>query len=186
MTDHMHRITVIGTSCSGKTTFARQLAERLSCRHIQLDAVHWGPDWTAYPEEQVRAWVEEATRGSVWVIDGNYAFLRDVVWPRADTVVWLNYSFPVIASRALRRTFRRSLRREELYNGNRESLRKAFLSRDSILWWVLQTYRKYRREYPQILAQEQHAHLRRVEFRRPAEAERFLDQAAVVPGPRIA
>lgn len=172
----MQRIAVIGTSCSGKTTLARSLAKRLGSPHIELDAFHWGPNWTELPDEIMRQQIDERTQAESWVSCGNYSMLRDIVWPRADTIVWLNYSFPVIGSRALRRTFRRSLRREELWAGNRESLRKAFLSQDSILLWVLRTYRKHRREYPRVFARPEHAHLRVIELRHPREAEVLLDE----------
>ena len=170
----MQRIAVVGTSCSGKSTLAAALAERLDCPHIELDAIHWGPNWTPKPAEEVRRRVDEATQQGSWTCCGNYLFLRDLIWQRADTIVWLDYSFPVIAGRALRRTIGRSLRREELWSGNRESLAKAFFSRDSILLWVLQTYRRHRREYPQLLAQPEHSHLRQVVLERPDEADRFL------------
>jgi adenylate kinase family enzyme len=100
----MRRIAVIGTSCSGKTTLARRLAAELSCPHLELDAFHWGPNWTEKPPEQVRAAIDEQTRQPAWVSCGNYSFLRDIVWQRADTIVWLNYPFSLVAGRALRRT----------------------------------------------------------------------------------
>ncbi len=174
----MNRIAVVGTSCSGKTTFARSLAERMGCLHIELDAVHWGPQWTERPDDVVLREVEKLTQAEAWVICGNYSFLRDIIWSRADTIVWLNYSFPVVWSRALRRTLRRSFRREELWAGNRESLKRAFLSRDSILLWVLQTYHRRRREYTARLALPVHAHLRKIVFRHPVEAEQFLERQA--------
>ncbi len=116
------------------------------------------------------------TQADAWVSCGNYSYLLDIVWARADTVVWLNYSFPVVWSRALKRTIGRLISGETLWAGNRESLAGAFLSRDSILLWVMQTYHRRRREYVQRLASPEHESLRKIQFRRPTEAESFLEQ----------
>jgi hypothetical protein len=120
--------------------------------------------------------VAEAAAGPEWVVDGNYSVSRDIVWGRADTLVWLDYAFPVTFGRLLRRTVRRIARREELWNGNRESLGKA-LSRDSILLWALRTYSRRRRDYPRVLAKPEHAHLAVVRLATPSQAERWLSGA---------
>ena len=133
----MKRVVVIGSSCSGKTTLARRLAEALDCEHIELDALYWGPSWSEAPREAFRAAVEERLAGDRWVVDGNYSVVRDIVWSRATDAVWLNYPFPIVLGRALVRTLRRIVLREELFGGNRELFRKTFLSRESILWWVI-------------------------------------------------
>jgi adenylate kinase family enzyme len=99
-----HRVVVVGTSCAGKTTFARHLATALNAPHVELDSLYWGPNWTPVPLEQSRAATDAATAGPRWVCDGNYAMVRDITWRRATALVWLNFSFPVVFTRALRRT----------------------------------------------------------------------------------
>jgi hypothetical protein len=96
------------------------------------------------------------------------------VWPRATSIVWLNLRFATVFARALRRTMRRSLTGEELYAGNRESLGRAFLSRESILLWVLQTYGRRRREF-QLLKQGAQD-VQWFEFQRTSEASAFLQR----------
>jgi adenylate kinase family enzyme len=153
------RIAVIGTTGSGKTTLAAQLALRLGVSHIELDALHWEPHWAEAPLDVFRARVTQALSLDTWVVDGNYSKVRDMVWGRADTVVWLDYSLPVMLGRLTKRTLYRIVTREELWNGNRESLRGTFFSRDSILLWALKTYRRRRREYPLLFAQPEYCHL---------------------------
>ncbi len=177
----LQRVAVIGTSGSGKTTFARRLAEILDAPHVELDALHWQPNWTPTPASELRPLVAEATRASRWVSDGNYSALRDILWTRAETIVWLNYSFTTTFNRVLRRTLHRMFTRAELFSGNRESFRQSFASRNSILLWVLKTYRKHRREYPKLFQQPQWSHLTVVELRTPRQAEEFL--AAAGRGP---
>jgi adenylate kinase family enzyme len=171
----MERVIVIGTSCAGKTTLARRVAEAVGSPHIELDAIHWGPNWSETPTEEFRASVRHLVEGHRWVVDGNYGKVRDIVWPRATDAIWLNYSFPVVFGRALARTLRRIILREPLYNENRESFRNTFLSRDSILWWVVTTHRWRRRQYRELSAGEAFPGVRWTELRRPRDAERLVE-----------
>lgn len=170
----MRRIAVVGTTGSGKTTLARWLSERLGIPHIELDAINWGPNWTEIPVQTFRERVAQVLSGEAWVVDGNYSKVRDVVWRRLDTIVWLDYSLPRILWQLARRTFRRTLTREELWSGNRERLRTALFSRDSLLLWALQTYRKRRRAYPALFKKPEYAHLTIVRLRSPRAAQAWL------------
>src|SRR5919198_3089323 len=99
------KIAVVGTSGSGKTTVARELARRLGVPHVELDALFHGPGWTETPVEEFQRRVAVATDGESWVIDGNYdSKLGDLVLERAATVVWLALPLRVALSRVKRRT----------------------------------------------------------------------------------
>ncbi len=121
----LRRVAVVGTSCAGKTTFAAALAAQLQVPHIELDALHWRAGWVPAPGEVFRQAVTTAVAAERWVSDGNYGVVRDLVWGRATAVVWLDYPFATVLRRALYRTARRALLREELYGGNRETFRKS-------------------------------------------------------------
>jgi len=177
MTGAPHRIVVVGTTGSGKSVLAARLARRLGAAFVELDALHWGPSWSAAPPEVLRARAEEATRGSAWVVAGNYRHARDVVWPRARTIVWLDYSLPRVFWRLSARTLRRGFTREVLWNGNRENLwEHAMLwSERSLLHWLFKTYWRNRREYPLLFARPEHAHLEIVRLRTPRETEAWLE-----------
>ncbi|MEA3339597.1 MAG: adenylate kinase [Chloroflexota bacterium] len=168
------RISVIGTSGSGKTTTASQIAHRLGIPHVELDALHWEANWTPSPLDIFRERVSQALGGDAWAVDGNYSKVRDIVWGRADTVVWLDYWLPVIVRRLVWRTLRRSLTREELWGGNRESIYRAFFTRDSILLWALQTYWRRKKEYPALLNQSEYARLAVIHLRSPRAARDWL------------
>jgi adenylate kinase family enzyme len=170
------RVVVIGTSCCGKTTLAKELAQRLECQHIELDALHWLPNWVERPAEQFRTLVRTAIADDRWIVDGNYQVVRDIVWPRATSVIWLNYSFATVFGRALGRTFRRALTKEPLYSGNKESFWRAFLTRDSILWWVISTHHGRRNRYAQLRTSPEYPHLIWLEIRKPSEAARLLEK----------
>ncbi len=168
------RVNVVGTSASGKTTFARRLAERLGVAHIELDALHWEPGWTGANPQVLQERVLAATATGGWVVDGNYSMVRDVVWSRAEAIVWLDYPLRTILRRYLVRMRRRVRSREDIWpgTGNRESLSMHLFQRDGLLWWILSTYRRRRREYPQRLAAN--PHLAAFRLRSPREAERWL------------
>jgi adenylate kinase family enzyme len=167
------RISVVGTSGSGKTTLARQIFQSIDIPHIELDALHHEPNWTEAPIDVFRKRVEQSLSGNSWVVDGNYSKVRDIVWSRADTVIWLDYPLPLIMKRVVWRTFRRVVTQEELWNGNRETWQTTF-SRDSIILWVLQTYRKSRKEYPILFKQPEYAHLKVVHMRSPKTTQAWL------------
>jgi adenylate kinase family enzyme len=170
----MHRIVVLGTSGSGKTTLARELARRLGVPHIELDAINWQPNWTATPYEEFRAIVAEQTQRPGWTVDGNYKRMRDLVWGRADTLIWLDYPMSITFMRVLRRTLSRSVRGTMLWNGNRESLWLTFCSRDSILLWVINQWRRNRRDMPKLLAEQRALGKRVLRFRSPGQTSRWL------------
>jgi adenylate kinase family enzyme len=90
----MRRIVIIGPSAVGKTTLSARLARILGVPHIELDAIHWGPNWTPAGRDAFCATVDRALSGDGWVVDGSYSSVRHIVWPRADTVVWLDYGLP--------------------------------------------------------------------------------------------
>jgi len=180
------RISVVGSTGSGKTTFGRELARRLGVPFVELDALNWGPNWTMVPVDVFTERVARAVEGDAWVVDGNYAGrgARDLVWPRADTVIWLDPPIGVILVRLLRRAVRRSRSGEELWpeTGNRETLRNQFLSRDSLFLWALKTYRRRRRDLPPSLARPEHAHLVVHRFRASKEAGAWLDRQPATAG----
>lgn len=163
------RVVVVGTTGSGKTTFAKRLARELDAAHIELDALHWEPGWREAEIDVFRARADAATSASErWVVDGNYSQVRDFTWGRADTLVWLDYPFPRIVWRLFWRCLRRGVRQEELWNGNRERLSSNFLSRDSLFLWAIKTHWVRRRTYPAALATDEYGHLRVLRLRRPA------------------
>ena len=113
--------------------------------------------------------------------DGNYSRVRDIVWARGTTIIWLNYPFRVVLWRALCRTVKRAATQEELFSGNRESFRKSFFSRESIILWVIYSYRRLRRNYRRILDNGDYPHLRVIELRDPAQAEKLIASIGRVP-----
>ena len=162
---------IASASGCGKTTLGRELARRLDVPFHELDALHHGPGWTEATAAELRARVEPLLAGEGWVVDGAYrSKLGDLVLERADVVVWLDLPRRVWLPRLLRRTLQRVVRREELWNGNRETLRNAVFSRGSLLLFAWRTYSPRRRLYSEALAR-----FPVVRLRTPREVAGWLD-----------
>lgn len=170
----MRKVSVIASaSGNGKTTLGRQLAAKLDVPFVELDALVHGPNWTETPDDELRAMLEPVIEGDGWVIDGNYSSkFGNLVLDGADTVVWLDLPVCVWLPRLIRRTVRRLRGDEELWNGNRESLKSAIWGRDALIPFALRMHRERRRTYPERLAA-----FSTVRLRTPAEVDRFLSGA---------
>lgn len=147
------RICVVGTSGSGKTYVARELARRLGLTYICNDAIIWRADWQpSPPEERLRA-LDRATREQGWTFDGNLGTdpQDQLVLGRCDSIVWLDLPRWQVWSQVTLRTLRGVITREPLWHGNVESWRILF-SRDSIVWWSIKTYGLRRRQYSALFA----------------------------------
>ncbi|WP_251977337.1 adenylate kinase [Salinicola avicenniae] len=175
------RINVIGTSASGKTTLAYRLAEVLDLPVIEMDRLQWRPNWQMAPDETFLAELSaalDATPG--WVLDGNYHRTREIKWRNVDMIVWVDTSFWRTLRQAVSRAIRRIRAQEELWpgTGNRESLRRTFFSRDSVLLWMLKTWRSHRRRYETVMQAPRYAHIRFVRLRNRREVESFIELMA--------
>lgn len=134
MTQSMKRLIIIGSSGSGKTTLAKKLSARLGIHHTELDSIFHQKNWQQLGDDQFIARVSDITDKSSWILCGNYySKIGPTIWPKADMIIWCDYSFATAYGRLLRRTLRNCLTRAELWNGNRESFYTNFFTKNSIL-----------------------------------------------------
>jgi adenylate kinase family enzyme len=176
----VRRVCVVGNSGSGKTTLAAALAAALGAPHLELDSVFHQPNWQPLPTELFRARVGEFVAGDTWVVDGNYSKVQDLVWERADTVLWIDLPRGQIMRQLIGRTLRRMLTRAELWNGNTESVRNLFRldPEQSILRWAWTEHHKYVERYRAAQIDPANQHLTFVRVPSRAAAASVVARAA--------
>jgi adenylate kinase family enzyme len=173
----VRRVSVVGTSGAGKSTLSRALAGALDADVLELDSVFHQPGWVPLPREEFRRRVADMVAGERWVIDGNYTSqVEDLVWARADTVVWLDLPRRTVMRRIIWRSFRRAAARTELWNGNRERWRNLFSldKEESVIAWAWQTHAATRAKLEAARADEGNSHLEFVRLENPGAVRRFL------------
>ncbi len=90
-------------------------------------------------------------------------------------VIWLNRPLPVTLYRLLKRTLHRTITREELWNGNRESFFSNFFSKDSVIYFMLKKRRSLNKKYNSIFrSRELGGQTTLVRLRTDREVDDFL------------
>jgi len=173
----VHRVLVCGITGVGKTTFAKALADRQGLPYHEIDALFHGRNWQPIPTfvDDVTALVEQPQ----WVFDSHgYAAVRDLMWSRADTAIWLDYSRAVVMRRVIGRSASRAISGEPIFNENTETFR-AWLDPEHPVQWAWTQYRHRRDDMLRRFAEPKYAHLRRVRLTRPAAADLWLSRLQV-------
>jgi len=182
-----HRILILGRTGSGKTTLARELAGLVDVPHVELDSLYFGPSFSTAPLPVLRERTSAAIAGERWVTDGNKKAVRDLVWPRADTVVWLDYPVAVslwrLGKRAVWRTSKIKAEASgaspsSLSGGTAPSVPRQMLSAAKGVLTALRSHRGQRREYPLLFARPENRHLAVVRLRSPRATRRWLARVA--------
>jgi energy-coupling factor transporter ATP-binding protein EcfA2 len=178
------RIVIVGRTGSGKTTLAKQLAAALGVPHVELDSLYFAPDFSTAPLSLLRDRTMAAISGDRWVTDGNKRAVRDLVWPRADTIIWLDYPVYLsvwrLAKRARTRTS--ALSAQAAQTGRRTELPKQMLAAARGVITALKSHRGQRREYPRVFAQPANQHLAVARLRSPRATRQWV--ARVTEGRR--
>jgi adenylate kinase family enzyme len=181
MKGRLSRVVVQGTSGSGKTTVSAALAHTLGVACLELDGLYQQRDWTPLEVEEFRARVASFVDQPRWIVDGNYSHVRDILWPKATTILFIDLPRRVVITRVIKRTMLRIVKREELWNGNRESWRNA-LSRDpmrNIILWSWNSHSRYHDDVPNA-AREFVGSERVIVLTSARDVRRFLVEATSV------
>ena len=171
-----NRMVVVGATGCGKSTLAERLAQILGFDFIELDSIYWKPGWVDSDPDEFRQAVDQATSAPSWVLAGNYGVVRDLVWSRAQALIWLDYPFFLVLGRLLKRIWTRWRSRELLWGTNRETLwiHLKLWSKDSLVNWLFQTYWKRKRTYPRLFKLPEYSHLCIFRFTKPHELTVWL------------
>lgn len=171
------RILVLGKSGSGKTTVARNLSKLLNIPHLELDTIFWNPGWVKTPKDEMYKIVDEKLRtDGEWIVDGNYRFLADITWARAEMIVWLDYPLYVNLWRLFWRSLWRIVTREKVCGKNVESGRALLWPtvEYNILICCWQEARKHGEEYPKFI--KEYGNGKMVILRSQRECDAWLEE----------
>jgi hypothetical protein len=173
--DSARRIAVVGAVGCGKSSLARTLAQRAELPYVELDSLRYEAHWKKVADQTFFEDVVRNAGANEWVIDGNYELTRDIVWVRAQVLIWLDYPLRIVVWRLLKRTARRLVTGEIFANGNREGFWRLF-GPNSIFLWAIRSHGPRRRRFEELLATKRYAHLRVLRLRSQREADACLTQ----------
>jgi len=175
------RIQVTGNRCAGKSSLAEKLAQQLCVPFVELDALHWEPNWVGLSDVNPQLF-----RARIWVVAGSYTgFSQAVFWPRLETLIWLDLPRWLLLVRLCKRSWRRSRSKELLWGSNREqfwSQFKLWHREDSLVWWIWTQHARKRRQMLAIGQDPRWAHIRVIRLGSVREVSSFLRSFAAYPG----
>jgi adenylate kinase family enzyme len=162
------RIVVVGTTGSGKSTLARKLAAEHRLTDVDLDALYWGPNWTPVSADEFSLKVStQLPIDGKWIAHGGFSAVRDIVWGRATTLIWLDYPFGLNLWRLLIRTAKRVATGEKLWSGNIETFNAQFSFKSGIIFWFFKTYWKNKRTLSAAIQSAPFSHLKVIHLKNP-------------------
>ena len=172
----MKKINVIGTTGSGKSIFSKRLSNRLTFPYVQMDELFWNSNWVESTDEEFMAKVRRAVSAPTFVLDGNFSRTNEIKWTNVDTIIWIDYSYSRTLSQLLRRTITRALSKQELWRdtGNRESFRRSFMSKKSIIIWFFKNYRRNKKRYSILMNSNELRNHDFVRLQSPKQVEEFI------------
>lgn len=127
------------------------------------------------------AYRQEITRTDGWIVEGNFSKLADVVWHRADTLVWLDFPLPLIVYRIVRRSLRQLAGRDDSAQARRLTWSTAFFSRRSLLRTAIRKYRTNRPRYARQVSETADLGVEIVRLRSPRDVQRWKKETAKGP-----
>lgn len=170
----MKKVFVVGTCGSGKSTFSHKLSKICHLPFYEIDDYYWLPNWEMNSPENIFRAVSKIVLSDEWIIAGNNSGVRDFSWPKADVIIWLDYPFLVCFWGVWMRMWSNIRHKVPICNGNYESFKRAFFSRDSILYWVLSSYRRRKKNYLRLMEDPKFAHVKFIRFRSRKQAANWL------------
>ena len=124
----MKKIAIIGSGGAGKSTFARQISNKLNIEVYHLDAILWKPNWVATSKHEQQEIQRNLVAKESWIIDGNYGGTLDIRVNAADTVIFLDIHRVICVYRAIKRVLRyRNKTRPDMREGCEEKFDLDFL-----------------------------------------------------------
>jgi adenylate kinase family enzyme len=170
------RVAIIGLPGAGKTTLAHRYAEVSGLPHIELDALYWEANWTRIDPDCFRQCTTQALKPERWLVEGNQVAIYDLIFARAEMLVWLDPPLPIMMQRLLARTLKNLFSNATLWSGNKEEWRRHFLTRESIFLKLAKSYTSRRQMILTQLKQPQYRQLELIHLRSPQAVQSWVEK----------
>lgn len=181
----MKRIFIVGSSASGKTTLAKQLGEIFNLPVYDLDQYYWLPAWQTVAFATFQTRVNAILAEELWIISGNYPEVQSLILAKADMLIWLDYSFFRCLYQGFRRSILRAFSHELCCNGNQETLKQIFFSRNSLPLWIVKSYWRYKKLYGKIFADKTSRVQESLRFTSPEKLHQWLENLSYTTKPNL-
>lgn len=169
------KIWVIGNSGSGKSYYSEQLSKRLGLKKYCLDDYFWLPGWQIKEITAFRQSVNDLMKEDSWIIEGVYSQISSDLLQKIDSVIWLDPPLYKLIYRVMKRSIINIFLKKEICNGNRETFRNL-CSKQSILLFLLKSYRANRKEYANFCDYLMHNRPEVSVYRFKKESQAFINQ----------
>jgi adenylate kinase family enzyme len=152
----------------------KRIAEEFSLPVIDIDSLRREAGKSGSPEETFSLLIRESVKGDTWIIDGSYTSVQDIVWSRAEAIVWLDFSFWVFLTRLIKRSLYRIFIRKQSERPIKARNQPASERTSTYLRAIL-TGKQRRQRYFATLYNSKNVHLHVIRLSSPEDAELWLD-----------
>jgi len=173
------RVQIVGSIGSGKTSLGKKLSKKLNIPHLELDTLFWLPGWEIRPALEIIDLAYKEAEKPTWIFCGNYSFLKHVTLDNADTIVWLDYPFWLCFWQTLKRAIKNIIKQQKCCNGNQETFTRLFFSKNSILLWMIRTFKRRNERYAQLMHDPEYTDKTFVRFKSRKETKQWLENLHV-------
>jgi adenylate kinase family enzyme len=167
------RTIIFGSTGIGKTTMVKRIADEFSIPVIDIDTLRREAGKSESPEQVFSFLVADRVRGETWIIDGSYTSVQDILWSRAEAIVWLDFSFGVFLSRLIKRSLYRIFIRKKSEKPVKARNQPASERAGNYLRAIL-TGKQRRERYFATLYNSKHTHLHIIRLTSPEDATLWL------------